>query len=154
METAELVHAEALRLLQEQVAELDTIRARSVAILSAAGLVNGLFGVKVAGGHHSTGQPVCIWIALVMFASMAGLVIAIELPRDFAFAERLDNWIAAIGSGERREPREYLWHFSRRYAAMREENKTKISQLYNLFAASCILLGAQVLSWGISVVLA
>jgi hypothetical protein len=151
---AQLVHAEALRLLEQQEAELVGIRGRAVAILSAAGLVNGLFGVKLVGKHHYTaGQLASIWIAVVAFGLMAACVIVIEWPRKFRFAEYLGDWLLAIEEGQARPPIGFWFHFARQFYDFREYNRPKINRLYQLFTASCVLLGLQVICWGLSVAL-
>ncbi len=154
VDVAELLHNEALRLLVQQEDELTALRTRAVAILSAAGLVNGLFGVKFAGKHHfTTGQVVSIRVAVVSFGVMAACVIAIEWPREFRLAESLGQWLTALDAGEKRRPIDYLYHFARQYTEFREYNRPKIDALYRLFTASCVLLGAQVLCWGLSAAL-
>ena len=91
-ELGPLVLDESKRLIARQEASLNDFRARSLGLLSAAGLIAGIF-TAARSSHHSHWQSGCIAVALTAFVLLASLAIWVLLPRKWDFAHDLDSWI-------------------------------------------------------------
>ncbi len=152
MDLADLAWEEARRLLVRQEADLDTLHTRSLAVLSAAAITGGLFAGGL-GGHRNSPQLVFLVLALVCFAATAFAVVFIQWPRKWDFAhDELPSFFTEISEkGRLAKAVNFSYNMAVGFDGFRRSNQGKIERLYKVFTTACILLGAQVVFWGLTV---
>lgn len=152
MGTDELVFHEARRMLDAQREDLRDVRARAARLFAAAGVINGLFGIRSLGAAPATLRIALVVAALAGFIAMAVLVVVIELPRKVTFDEQLGAWIDAVLADEGRRPLDFYAHFAKQYNGFRYANKKVINGKFTMLTAICILLAVQVACWALSLI--
>lgn len=150
MSIDELVFHEARRMLDAQREDLRDVRTRAARLFAAAGVINGLFGIRTLGASPPYVRVALVITALSAFIAMAVIVVAIELPRTVTFDEKLNPWIDAVTTGGERRPLDFYAHFAKQFNSFRDENKKVINRKFSMLTAICILLAAQVACWALS----
>ena len=94
-DSAAILWAEAQRQITRQEADLDGLRTKTVAMLSVASLVAGLFGSGVVHLQHSQLALSGIVYALVLFSLTVAVALRILVPRQegWVFTENLGGWL-------------------------------------------------------------
>lgn len=88
----------------------------------------------------------------MLFAAAAGVAIYSIWPHDFAFGHNLDPWIKEMGDGEDFDVTEFAFNVGRDFTTAKKANEMTIRRLYNALSMLCVLLGLQVLAWGVAVI--
>ena len=152
--TANLIYEEARRQIVRQEANLDGMRARATTLLSASGLVNSLFGVHVDLSKAPDWRLALYAFALFAFALMTATTIWIVWPRTWRFREDAEDWLADLKAGKTHgmRPFDYYSNLAHAFDSALGQNKTKIDGLTKGYAACCLLLGLDVVAWGLSLI--
>lgn len=148
LDASVMVWDEALRLLLRQEAEIDNLRTRSTALLSAAAVAAALFAARmpsrtVRGWHHD-----CLIAALVLFVLMTAAIAAIHWPRRFVFSAGLEHPVDLMESGSPPDIAAFTSNRSRWALKARESNRRPMTTMYKFMIVACVLFGAQVVAWG------
>jgi hypothetical protein len=152
MDSGSLVWDEARRLLDRQEKQVDALHTRSLAMLSASGVIAGLFAGQFLSEDLSASEISAVVFALVTFGLAAVLVVYIQWPRTYTFSHDLQPWIADLEAGTAPSVDEFTYNLSRDLNDYRTANKAKIDKLFNLMSCVCILVAVQVLAWGVAVI--
>ncbi len=152
MDTGQLIWDEARRLLARQEADLDTTRTRALSLLSAGGLIGGLFGARLSMGQLSSWSTGWVVIALILFSLSAVITVCIQWPRKWAFSHDLDPWIDDLRQGKAVPLRDATYNLSRDLNQYRKDNRSKLRPLSYGLAALTALLALQVIAWGIALI--
>lgn len=150
-EASALIFAQAQKQLQQQLADLDAVRNRAVALLSAAVLVAGLFGARLPKERLPAHGTIAVGVALAAFAAGVLLTLAIAAPRrKWLFTFRLDKLLELVE--ERKAiPADITHNLTRWSEEARLWNSRRLDRLNALFGALCLVVGVQVVAWGIAV---
>lgn len=146
-----MVWEESRRLLVRQESEVDLLRSRSVGLFAAASIVAGLFASRLPKELNDF-QAAAVTGALVGFVLMGGLVLAIQVPRDFGFSRNLDDYVAEMGMGTPASVRDFSYNSSKDANGSRSRSKPTIKLLYRYLAGAVGLLGVQVVAWALAIV--
>ncbi|MGD0320090.1 MAG: hypothetical protein ABSC00_00555 [Acidimicrobiales bacterium] len=152
-DSAALLWDESRRQITSQAAELDTLRTRAVAILSVASLVAGLFGGRIVATDHHPGYVTgAIAVALVLFALSVLASIAVLTPRKdkWEFAQYLRSYFVDLKAGDL-APVDITANLAKDFERSRINNKLILDNLYGWFTLACVLVGLQVVAWGIAI---
>lgn len=150
-EASALIFAQAQKQLQQQLADLDALRNRAVALLSAAALVAGLFGSRLSKPALPAHATVAVAGALVAFAVSVFLTLAIAVPRrNWLFTFRLEQLTTLV---EQRTaiPADITYNLTRWSEEARGWNGRRMDRLNKLFGGLCLTVGVQVVAWGVAV---
>jgi hypothetical protein len=144
-ERHEIVFGEATRLLARQEANLDTLRVRSLGVLTAGGVIAGLAGVS--SGQRVTPPSGLVFFALIVLAFMAALAVWIQWPADFDFSHDIRPMITRVHD----EPNslrslDVAHHWAQTLDDNRKGNKDKIDRRMRAFTYMCVGLGLEVLA--------
>lgn len=150
---AMMVCEEARRLLVRQEANLDTLRARAVAILSVGSLAAGLFGSRVNTAHASAASTSLIVAALASFGFAALLVVIVLWPRDWKFEHGLSDPLERLRSGVRVPVLDVGTSWATGYESDREANRNQLESLMCVFLWACTFTALSVVLWGVALVL-
>lgn len=149
-DSAALLWVEAQRQITRQEADLDSLRNRAIALLSVSSIVAALFGSHIATVHLSTRATIATIAALVAFGLGALVSLAILTPkRGWEFTENLAQYFAKITDGTL-TPVTITTNLAEHFEGYRKNNQSKIEFLYRLLIAACVLVGLQVIAWGIA----
>lgn len=146
-----LLWGEALRMLQRQEANLDTLRNQAVAVLSVASVVAGLFGSRLLPGSHSLRVEAAIWIALILFGVSALLAIFILIPRKWGFSHDLQESLSLIKARHPIAVISLAHRWATGFEQLRRKNQGQLDGLMRCFWLACVLVGAQVIAWAVAV---
>ena len=152
-EASALLFAQAQRQLDRQLADLDALRTRAVAALSVSTLAAGLFATRIpppgpATPRHTT---VGLWVALTAFAVGVLLALLITLPRrGWVFTFRLDHMLDRVEQSTL-IPLDVTHNLTRWSEEARRWNSVRLDRLTVLFAILCLLIGVQVIAWGVAI---
>jgi hypothetical protein len=150
-EASALIFAQAQKQLQQQLADLDALRNRAVALLSAAALVAGLFGSRLPKDRLPAHTAVAVTIALAAFAVGVLLTLAIATPRrKWLFTFRLDR-LTALVEERTAIPADITHNLTRWSEEARGWNGRRLDRLNTLFGGLCLAVGLQVVAWGFAV---
>jgi hypothetical protein len=150
-EASALIFAQAQKQLQQQLADLDALRNRSVALLSAAALVAGLFGSRLPKERLPAHATAAVAVALAAFAVAVFLTLAIAVPRrKWLFTFRLDQ-LTTLVEERRAIPADITHNLTRWSEEARGWNGRRMDRLNTLFGALCLAVGVQVVAWGVAV---
>lgn len=143
--------AEAHRQLDQQLSELDSLRSRAVGVLSAAGIIAGLFVGRLTG--H---VDVYAWAALALLVVTVGCAVWIIRPRSLATGEDLRSaldWYRLYA--ERPHAAEtFMVSTADNLRQDRDGNRAVLHQAAVALLVECVLLGVQLLLWVLSTALA
>ncbi len=137
--------------LAQQNSDVDALRNRSVALLSAGTLVGGLFGTRLPGGHPSKLNTFGLVAALILFVASVVLTIAIAWPQDWKagpdripLAEQVADGNADVA----------VVHYSLLRSAEGNwaANHVTMTRMYKLFGGLCFLAGVEVVAWALAVI--
>lgn len=78
-----VAYDEAVRVLSEQQAAIESVRGRAGLLLSAAAVTTSFLGSQAM---QRSDPGVCFWLALLCFVAVAATSLAILWPRDWEFA--------------------------------------------------------------------
>jgi hypothetical protein len=150
-DAAAILWEEARRQVSSQADEVDLLRNRAVALLSVASLVAGLFGGRIiSSAHQPTHTTIGLTVALVAFAlSVIAIVIVLAPRTNWQFSENLESYFSDIDDGDLR-PIDVTARLGQHSVSARENNQKKLDMLYPWFMISCILIGIQVVAWGVA----
>lgn len=150
-ETFTLLWTEIRRQIDEQRSTLESLRTRSIALLSVASLVAALFGVHVLPGAHRWWVNVAIGVALVAFGLNALLVVLLLMAKsDWRFSESLASYFEDIKK-KRELPEDYvLRNLGKDSQASRVHNEAKLKGLHRLFNFACVFLAIHVIAWAVA----
>lgn len=144
---------EARRLLVRQEAALDTLRTQAIAVLSVGAIVAGLFGSHVVSTHVSAGAACATGAALALFTVSAVLAIYVLAPHDWTFAHGLGVQLRRVGDQEMVEAEDLAFGWATEFEKWRTDNQRQLDHLMRCFLWACALTGAQVIAWGLAVLL-
>jgi hypothetical protein len=145
---AKLVFEEARRLLVRQEADLDSFRVRSLGVLSAAGLISGLFAQRVFTGHvHGTRLGFAV-AALVSFAVLAACVVRIQVLKKWDFSYKVEDIIKPAREGS--TATEIALTLAEKFDADRQANEAQMQPIRYLFTTCLATLGAVLVLWGVA----
>jgi len=144
---------EARRLLVRQEAALDTLRTQAVAALSVGALVAGLFGSHLVSAHVSAEAAWATGAALVLFALSAVLAVYVLAPHDWTFAHGLGAQLRRVDDQEMIEAEDLAFGWAKEFEKWRTDNQRQLDRLMCCFLWACALTGAQVVAWGLTVLL-
>ena len=125
-DSAALLWDEARRQNAAQVAEVDLLRTRAVAVLSVASLVAGLFGGRiVAKSPHPHYVGAAIGVALVAFALSVLAIVVVLKPQKmkWEFAQNLTSYFEDLAAGEPIQPVDVTFNLAKDFEASRIQNK-------------------------------
>jgi len=148
---AAVIWSEAQRQLVAQQTDFEALRNRTVALLSVAAVVAGLFGGRVAD-HSGNVRLAATWAALALFAATVFFALDLLRPRKhyWAWAHNLGTWLDRMRAGEVTEY-DVTFRLSEHFEGYRKANETKLERFHGRFAVVCVLVGLQVIAWGIAV---
>jgi hypothetical protein len=141
-----MVADEAMRLLSDQKASLDSARTRALAMLSVGSLVAGLFGSQLPKKLPAGAAPI-IGIALGCFAASVVLTLIIVAPRRFRFTHSVGAQIEALEDGTEIRTRDLAFTWAKGNELNRSDNERKLNLRMTLLQVVCGLVGAQVFAW-------
>lgn len=129
---------------------MDTLRTRSLALLATGSIIAGLFA-----GHTSNNLPSVVFVvtALAAYVATATLTFLVQRPRGLTFSHQLDSWIKDLELGRPALYEDIAFVLSRDLERYRRGNQIKLRKLYKYLSIVCVLLGIQVIAWGIASVL-
>ncbi len=141
-EPYELVWAESARLLARQEASLDTLRVRALGVLSAGGIITGIFGAR------EEAAPWAVWVALASLALSAMLTVWICWPRSFDFAHEIDPMLERVRHQDVEEVSalDVAYNWARDLNDSHKDNEPKLARLVNAYTAMCFLLAVEVVA--------
>ena len=147
-----LLWEQAQRQLSEQSSDLNTLRTRAVAMLSVASLVAGLFGSRLPHSHLPLYKQVTVTIALVLFAGSVALALLVAAPRRrWVFTFKLGALSGLVRDGVA-TPLDVSYNLAGWADDALHRNAEKLARMYAAFAWLCVLIGVQVVAWGIAAV--
>lgn len=150
-EATALLWDEARRQLEEQRSTLESLRSRSVALLSVASLVAALFGSHLLRGEHRWWVTVAIVVALAAFGLSALFVVHLLAPRqDWEFSQSLAAYLTDIKNGEDVTPEDVCYNLAKDSQTARRNNESKLKTLHSEFGWASALLGLQVIAWAVA----
>jgi membrane-associated PAP2 superfamily phosphatase len=150
-EASALIWEQARQQLAQQNADLDLLRTRSVAMLSVAALVAGLFGTRLPHGQLHGRTLVFLIIALALFAASVVLAVLVAAPRrDWEFAFKFSSLLERVDKIEAR-PGDVTRNFTSWAESAWANNLRLMQPLYTMFRLVCVLVGLQVIAWAIAV---
>jgi hypothetical protein len=150
-EAAALLWEEARRQIEEQRSTLESVRSRSVALLSVASLVAALFGSHILRGEHRWWVTVAIVVALAAFGLSALLTVHLLAPTsDWEFSQNLDSYLVDIKNEKDVTAEDVTYNLAQHSQVSRRNNEAKLKKLHCEFGWACALLGLQVLAWAVA----
>ena len=152
-DAAAILWDEARRQIASQVSEVDILRTRSVAILSVASIVAGLFGGRIVGIHpHPVYVTIAVTVALICFAVSVIAIIVVLTPKKnkWEFDQNLSSYFVDLDSGDL-APLDVTARLAEHSELSRVKNKLVLDKLYSWFAFACVLVGLQVVAWGVAI---
>jgi hypothetical protein len=151
-DAAVLLWEEARRQLERQEADLDSLKTRALATLSVAALVAGFFGSRVPK-HPSALVTGFVVAALTLFAVSAALAVWVLLPRreGWHFAHFTRGWTERLDALTL-TPFTLAYNLAEHFEQYRIANKAKLEHLQMAFLIACLLVGLQVVVWGVATV--
>lgn len=151
-EAAQLLWSEAQRQISRQESDIDTLRTRAVAVLSVAALVAGLFGSHISTApHRHTWVGWAVAAALVLFAASVVCAVVVMMPRGWTFGESLTEYVARVRAGNL-VPIDVTTNMAEHVQEWHDSNQVTLNGLYTWFGVTCVLVGLQVLAWGVAVI--
>lgn len=141
----EIAYAEAVRALSEQHGVIDSFRTRAGLLLSSAAVTTSfLAGQALRAGRVSA----LSWLALVAFAGVATISVAILWPRRWDLGARSRRLAGFEDDLEERSGvgdlyRSLSAHLNRNY----DDNRDALNLLALLFELASVLLAAEVACW-------
>jgi hypothetical protein len=144
-----VVYDEAVRALSEQQGVIDSFRTRAGLLLSAAAITTSFLGAQALKGGDSN---LATWLAMVGFAGVAGVSLAILWPRRWDFTANPQEVIRTYIEAEEAAPIEELHrdlslHMHNSYIVNREG----LEQLATFFQVASGLLTTEVILWIIAI---
>lgn len=140
-----VAYAEAVRVLSEQQAAIESVRGRAGLLLSAAAVTTSFLGSQAMQGDD---PGICFWLALLSFVAVAATSLAILWPRNWEFAA--DPRIVVNSHIEPAEevPIEDLYRdLSFRMHDSYMDNHAGLKRLAGFFQAASALLTFEVVLW-------
>lgn len=140
-----IIYAEAVRAITRQQAVIEGLRSRSGTLFSAASLVTAFLG-----GQALASEPkfdFFVWLAVVAFVALFGLVLAIMWPWKFRFVVSarvmIEDHMDKDAPGLQRYLAE-IWDDNY------DLNQSKVDLLHWVFRCACLSLSVEVVAWLIS----
>jgi hypothetical protein len=147
-----LIFTQAQKQLDSQNSDLGSLRTRTVAALSVASLIAGLFGPRVDQNNRNLHTVVGVAVALGAFAVGAIIAILIIAPRrKWIFTFQLDHLLSLV-EDRRAAPIDVTHNLAGWMEDARRSNESQLNRLHLLFGGLCCTLGIQVLAWGVSII--
>jgi hypothetical protein len=144
----ELQMDEARRQLELQWSDLQGLKARTGVLLGAASVVTGLVaGLAAKGGFLDRSMIV---VAVAAYVIAVGLCVDVIRPQPWKFSHKMHDFEELDRVGNYPRHRDVAWHFIRTFQMCRRANAGRLARLQNEYFAACILLGVQVVAWGIA----
>lgn len=148
----EIVYDEAVRAIQLQPVALDELRSRTSILLAAAGVLSGVLGKAASdrGGIGAAG-----YLALLVLAIIAGLAIAVLLPRwrqwRFALSPAilLEHYVREPPHGS---PQQLYRDVAEWLEIGYDANDARLKRLYEVFWWACVGLAVDVGLWLLEIV--
>lgn len=137
--------------ITKQDADLDSLRTRAVALLSAGALVGGLFGSRLPHGHRPLMNVVALIAALVLFGASVILAVAIGWPRAWYYGANQKPLVDGVADGTVTLAQVNL-SLALRAEQNWNENSRVMTLLYQMFAVLCAVVGLQVAAWAFAVI--
>jgi hypothetical protein len=136
--------------LARDVGSVDTLRTMALTLLSASGVIAGLFASRLgfAAKDASNLTLGCESFALLCFTVSVALAVIVVFPRTWTFEERM-QYSLGLSSDPALTVESWKTQMSARYIAYHDENRSAMACRYRAIAWIAILLGAQVAAWGI-----
>ena len=122
--------------------------------LITVSLVAGLFGGRiVAKSPHPHYVSAAIGVALVAFALSVLAIVVVLKPQKmkWEFAQNLTSYFEDLAAGEPIQAVDVTFNLAKDFEASRIQNKVVLESLYWWFNGACLLVGIQVVAWGVSV---
>jgi hypothetical protein len=135
----------------QQNSDIDSLRARAVALLSVGALVGGLFGSRLPHAHLSTLNISGLAAALTLFGVSVVLAVAIAWPRSWHFGADRDALASQVADGTvtlAQVNYALAWRAEQNWAT----NEATMAGLFRLFAVLCALIGLLVVAWALAVI--
>lgn len=143
-EPYEIVFGEAARLLARQEADFDTLRVRSLGVLSAGGLIAGLVGVTSQRNVQPSGV---VFFALIVLACMVALAVWIQWPSDFDFSHDIGPIVDRLRDEQGKlSSFDIAYNWARTLDDNRKRNRARINPRFRAFTFMCAGLGLEVLA--------
>jgi hypothetical protein len=144
-----VAYDEAVRALSEQQGAIDSFRTRAGLLLSAAAITTSFLGAQALNSGDSN---VATWLAMVGFAGVAVVSLAILWPRRWEFTANPRDVIQTYIEAEEPAPIEELHrdlslHMHNSYI----QNREGLEQLAIFFQAASGLLTIEVILWIIAI---
>lgn len=144
-----VAYDEAVRALSEQQGVIDSFRTRAGLLLSAAAITTSFLGAQALNGGDSN---LAAWLALIGFASVATISLAILWPRRWEFTANprdvIQTYIEAEEPAQIEElHRDLSLHMHDSYT----ENRDGLEQLAVFFQIASGLLALEVILWIIAI---
>lgn len=132
--------------LAEQERALGALRGRAGTVLAAASIAGSFMGAKATSGRLD------LWavLALLAFALCVGSAIVVLLPHALVFAFRGAALLAESDHAGVEDVKEAYRAAGLWIEPHLNTNAAKIGELSTWFTGSCVLLGAEVVLWTIS----
>lgn len=150
MDRAEIIWAEGKRSIERQEASLDNIRTRSLALLSASGVIAALFAPRTFGRELGALQVGGLIAAFGAFAVTVGLGVLIQWPRKMAFALNLAWWFESKAPRTTVDADILLFRLSSKLWEAHEKNKTQVTRATTWLIGLCLTLPVQIAGWAVS----
>lgn len=145
--TAQMIYAEARRAIDVQVGLLANLRNRAGTILAASALATSFLAADVATLKTLTDWE--LWLPLGSFIGLAVLVVLVLLPwRNWTFVTSAKVLIEDhVRVESRNSPDALALFLAESLEAHYDGNATKLTRLYWLFRAACVLFAVEVIAW-------
>lgn len=150
-EPLSILFSESCRHIDGQIAAVESLRTRSVALLSVAALVAGLFGPHLIAGRHSWWVDLAVWVALFAFGVTVLIALWILTPRQtWEFYQEINPYLDELSDGKEVRASEMLYNLAADSEQSFSVNEGIIRKLNDEFRVACLLVGVQVIAWAIA----
>ncbi len=151
-EATVLIMEEARRQVEDQTAALNALRGMDATLLTGASVVTAVFGALLARQHRSGFSIGCEAIALALFVATVFASLVVLRPVDWKSEHSLENnFLPRLRENRIPDDVSVAATFAAMFDRYRKKNHNELKCLQKWFAAACLLLGVQVLAWGLAV---
>jgi hypothetical protein len=149
-EVEELAFGEAQRGLELQLRTIDTLRTTAGSLLTTGAIVGAFLG---AGTLKEGGLEPAVLVALAAFTVLAGVTVAVLLPRSFYFLLEPDKLVADYVDETPQPSRQVvLRDLALHHDESRRRNSETVQRLQRLDQAAAIALGVEVGAWLVALI--
>jgi hypothetical protein len=150
--TESIIYAEALRMVSDQRADRDALRARAGTLLSASSLVTAFLGglalSQFRDAHHHSSLSSLAWSAIAAFVTTVVLTIGILLPWPWTFV--LSPRILVedhLDRSSKTDPDDLRRFLATTMEGHHTKNATILGRLFLVFGLASALLVYEAVSW-------